>query len=43
MLLLIQFQIKINILKTNNGIKYFNDYLGTFMKEKGIHHQSKKV
>ena len=40
MLLLIQFQIKINILKTNNGIKYFNDYLGTFMKEKGIHHQS---
>ena len=35
-----QFQIKINILKTDNGTEYFNDYLGTFLKEKGIHHQS---
>ena len=36
----IQFQIKISILKNDNGIKYFNDRLGTFLKEKGIHHQS---
>ena len=26
----IQFQIKISILKTDNGTKYFNDCLGTF-------------
>ena len=37
----IQFQIKISILKTDNGTEYFNDCLGTFFfKEKGIHHQS---
>ena len=30
-----QFQIKINILKTDNVTEYFNDCLGTFFEGKG--------
>ena len=29
------FQIKISILHTNNGTKYFNEKLESFLKEKG--------
>ena len=35
-----QFQVKIGIFHTDNGTKYFNEFLGSFFKEKGIHHQS---
>ena len=35
-----QFQVKIGIFHTDNGTKYFNEFLGSFLKEKGIHHQS---
>lgn len=35
-----QFQTKIGILHSNNGTKYFNEVLGNFLSEKGIHHQS---
>ena len=35
-----QFQTKISILRTNNGTKYYNEYVGCFLKENGIHHQS---
>ena len=35
-----QFQVKIVIFHTDNGIEYFNEFLGSFLKEKGIHHQS---
>ncbi|KAL5777605.1 hypothetical protein ACOSP7_010531 [Xanthoceras sorbifolium] len=35
-----QFQTKISILHTDNGTEYFNKRLGTFLKEKGIYHQS---
>lgn len=35
-----QFQTKINILHTDNGTEYFNEHLGIFLKENGIHHQS---
>ena len=35
-----QFQTKIAVLHTDNGTKYFNEVLGSFLKEKGIHHQS---
>ena len=34
-----QFQTKINILRSNNGIEYFNKVLDTFSNEKGILHQ----
>ena len=35
-----QFQTKISILHTDNGKEYFNKYLGHFLCEKGIQHQS---
>ena len=35
-----QFQTKINILRSNNGIDYFNKVLETFLNEQGILHQS---
>ena len=35
-----QFQVKNGIFHTDNGIEYFNEFLGSFLKEKGIHHQS---
>lgn len=35
-----QFQTKIGILRTDNGTEYFNKYLGAFISEKGIVHQS---
>ena len=35
-----QFQTKINILRTDNGKGFFNQYLGNFLIEKGIQHQS---
>ena len=35
-----QFQTKISMFHSNNGTKYFNEYLGNFLKEKGIQHQS---
>lgn len=35
-----QFQTKIGILHSDNGTKYFNEVLGNFLSEKGIHHQS---
>ena len=35
-----QFQTKISILHTDNGKEYFNQYLGDFLIEKGIQHQS---
>ena len=35
-----QFQTKIGILHTDNGTEYFNQILGSFMRIKGIHHQS---
>ena len=35
-----QFQSKINILHTDNGTKYFNEHLGMFLKENGIHNRS---
>jgi len=35
-----QFQTKICILHSDNGTEYFNEVLGNFLKEKGIHHQS---
>lgn len=35
-----RFQRKIGILHTNNGTEYFNNFLGNFLKEKGIVHQS---
>ena len=35
-----QFQIKINILRSDNGTEYFNKVLETFLSEKGILHQS---
>ena len=34
-----QFQTKINILHSNNGTKYFNNFLGDFLKDKEILHQ----
>ena len=38
-----QFQVKISIFHTDNGIEYLKDLLGSFLKEKGIHHQSSCV
>ena len=35
-----QFQIKISILRSDNGTEYFNKVLETFSNEKGILHQS---
>ena len=35
-----QFQTKISILRTDNGTEYFNQYLTSFLREKGIQHQS---
>lgn len=35
-----QFQTKIGMLHSDNGVKYFNEGLGNFLKEKGIQHQS---
>ena len=35
-----KFQTKIGILRTNNGTKYLNKYLGIFLLEKGVIHQS---
>ena len=35
-----QFQTKINILRSNNGIDYFNKVLETFLNEQGILHKS---
>lgn len=35
-----QFQTKVRILHTNNSSKYFIEVLGSFLKEKRIHHQS---
>lgn len=35
-----QFQTKISLLHTDNGIEYFNNCLGVFCKEKGIIHTS---
>ena len=35
-----QFQVKIGIFHIDNGTRYFNEFLGSFLKEKGIHHQS---
>lgn len=33
-----QFQMKIKILYTYNGVEHFNQVLGNFLPEKGIHH-----
>ena len=38
-----QFQTKIQILRTDNGTKYFNHTLGPFLQENGILHQSSCV
>ena len=35
-----QFQTKIQILYTDNGIEYFNSILGPYLHEHGIIHQS---
>ena len=35
-----QFQTKINIRRSDNGTKFYNDCLGDFLLEKGILHQS---
>ena len=35
-----QFQFKINIFHTDNGTNSFNEHMGRFLKENGIHHQS---
>ena len=35
-----QFQVKIGIFHIDNGTRYFNEFLGSFLEEKGIHHQS---
>ena len=35
-----QFQTKIGILHIDNGTEYFKEVLGSFLKVKGIHHQS---
>ena len=35
-----QFQTKISILQSDNGTEFYNDYLGDFLLEKGILHQS---
>ena len=35
-----QFQTKISILWSENGTKFYNDYLGDFLLEKGILHQA---
>lgn len=35
-----QFQTNIGILRIDNGTEYFNEVLGSFLREKGIHHQS---
>ena len=35
-----QFQTKISILWSDNGIEFYNDCLGDFLLEKGILHQS---
>ena len=35
-----QFQFKINIFHTDNGTESFNEHMGIFLKENGIHHQS---
>ena len=35
-----RFQVKIGIFHTDNRTKYFNEFLGSFLKGKGIHHQS---
>ena len=34
------FQTKISILHIDDGTEYFNEKLGSFLKENGIHHQS---
>ena len=36
----IQFQTRISILRCDNGTKYLDKVLGTFLNEKGILHQS---
>ena len=38
-----QFQTGIQILKTDNGTKYFNSILGPYLKDHGIIHQSSCV
>ena len=35
-----QFHTKISILRSDNGTEYFNQYLGNFLKQKGVQHQS---
>lgn len=35
-----QFHSKISIFRADNGKEYFNEYLGNFLREKGIFHQS---
>ena len=35
-----QFQFKINIFHTDNGIESFNEHMERFLKENCIHHQS---
>lgn len=35
-----QFQAKIRILHSDNGIEYFNEQLTTFWQDKGIFHQA---
>jgi IS30 family transposase len=35
-----QFQTKISILRSDNGMEYFNKVLNSFFQEKGISHQS---
>ena len=38
-----QFQTKIQILRIDNGTKYFNNILGNYLQEHGIIHQSSCV
>lgn len=35
-----QFQTKICVVQSDNGIEYFNEFFGELFKEKGIVHQS---
>ena len=35
-----RFHIKIQILRTDNGTKYFNNFLSTYLQENGIIYQS---
>ena len=38
-----QFHTKIQILHTDNGTKYFNHSLSTYLQENGIIHQSSSI